>query len=214
MKKILFIVLDGAGDRPIEELGGTVLEKADTPTLNNLAKEAQTGLLEVIPGIAPESDAAVMTLLGYDHKKYYAGRGPLEALGLGVDFKEGNLAMRCNFATSTDGKKLVDRRAGRQVTNEDGQFVEKLVNEKVKLSVGQSIFHAGLQHRGVVVFKHDEKLSKQITNPDPAYQLKDGVPHALKDFDMEVKECTATDPEAGTSAQMVNEFVRQSFSIQ
>ena len=214
MKKILFIVLDGAGDRPIKELDGkTALDYAKTPELNGLAKNGQTGMLEVIKGIAPESDAAVMTLLGYDHNKYYTGRGPLEALGLGIDFKDGDLALRCNFATSDGGIKLIDRRANREVTNKDGKIVEKIINNELELDQGSFHFQAGLQHRCVLVLCTDEKLSNKITNPDPAYEIKDGVPHAMKEFDMEVKKAEALEKGAGLSAKMVNEFVGKSFEV-
>ena len=85
MKKILYVVLDGLGDRPNAVLGGkTPLEAADTPFLDELAQKGETGLMDTIgPGIAPESDAAVMSILGYDVDEYYTGRGPLEACGAG-----------------------------------------------------------------------------------------------------------------------------------
>src|SRR5947208_10702935 len=104
MKKILFIVLDGLGDRPVAELGDrTPLEAADLPHLNRLAASGQQGtVITVGKGIAPESDVAVMAILGYDPLRFHAGRGPLEALGAGLPFQDGDLALRGNFARSEE----------------------------------------------------------------------------------------------------------------
>ncbi|MFH1678636.1 MAG: phosphoglycerate mutase, partial [Candidatus Omnitrophota bacterium] len=86
MKKILYIVLDGLGDLPIKELNDkTPLEAALTPNLDQLAQKGKTGIVyPVAKGIAPESDIAVISLLGYDAHKYYTGRGPLEAFAEGL----------------------------------------------------------------------------------------------------------------------------------
>src|SRR4030043_1259857 len=101
MKKILYIVLDGLGDLPIKELNNkTPLEAALTPNLDSLAQKGKTGIVYPVgKGIAPESDIAVISLLGYDAHKYYTGRGPLESFAEGLDIKDGNLALRVNFAT-------------------------------------------------------------------------------------------------------------------
>src|SRR4030043_633881 len=101
MKKILYIVLDGLGDLPVKELGDkTPLEAALTPNLDRLAQKGKTGIVyPVKKGIAPESDIAVISLLGYDAHKYYTGRGPLESFAEGLKINAGNLALRVNFAT-------------------------------------------------------------------------------------------------------------------
>src|SRR5947208_34228 len=116
MKKILFIVLDGLGDRPVAELGDrTPLEAADLPHLNRLAASGQQGtVITVGKGIAPESDVAVMAILGYDPLRFHAGRGPLEALGAGLPFQDGDLALRGNFATLGAGHSMTARRRGRR----------------------------------------------------------------------------------------------------
>ena len=104
--KLLYIVIDGMGDLPIKDLGNkTPLEAAKTPNMDSLAKKGKTGLMYTVrKGVAPESDVAVISLLGYDPFKYSTGRGIIEAVGAGIDLKNGDLALRCNFATLGEGK--------------------------------------------------------------------------------------------------------------
>src|SRR5919199_3262095 len=111
----LLLIGDGLGDRRVPELGGkTPLEAADTPTLDRLAAEGETGLMDPIaPGIRGGSDTGHLAILGYDPYKYYPGRGPFEALGIGMDVQRGDLAFRCNFSTVDDDLTVLDRRAGR-----------------------------------------------------------------------------------------------------
>ncbi len=87
MKKIIYIVLDGIGDEPVAELGNkTPLEAALTPNMDRLAQKGRTGMVQIFsPGIAPESDIAVISLLGYNPNKCYTGRGPLEAFSEGIE---------------------------------------------------------------------------------------------------------------------------------
>ena len=94
------------GDLPIKSLGNkTPLEAAETPNMDALAKAGKTGLMySVKKGVAPESDVAVISLLGYDPFKYSTGRGVIEAAGVGLKMKDGDLALRCNFATLGEGK--------------------------------------------------------------------------------------------------------------
>src|SRR3972149_1486168 len=105
------------GDLPIAELGGkTPLEAAETPNLDFLARKGKTGLMYTVKkGVAPESDAAVISLLGYDPFKYSTGRGVIEAVGAGIDVETGDLALRCNFATLGKGKEIIDRRVARSL---------------------------------------------------------------------------------------------------
>lgn len=112
--KILLIVLDGVGGLPLEPGGPTELEAAKTPNLDRLAEESALGLLTpVYPGLAPGSGPGHLALFGYDPFRYVVGRGALSALGLGADFREGDVALRGNFATLDPEGKVVDRRAGR-----------------------------------------------------------------------------------------------------
>ncbi|MBU1727253.1 MAG: phosphoglycerate mutase, partial [Candidatus Omnitrophica bacterium] len=109
MKKILYIVLDGLGDSPIKELGDkTPLESALTPNMDRLAQKGKTGVAYPSGrGVIPQSDVAVINLLGYDAQEYYTGRGPLECFARGLTVNEGDLAFRANFATVADDGKTI-----------------------------------------------------------------------------------------------------------
>ena len=98
--KGLLLICDGMGDRPVPELENkTPLEYARTPTLDRLAREG--------------SDTAHLAILGYDPYKVYQGRGPFEALGIGMEVRGGDVALRCNFSTVDENWRVIDRRAGR-----------------------------------------------------------------------------------------------------
>ena len=115
MRKLLYVVLDGLGDTPIAELGNkTPLEAAKTPNMDSLAKKGRLGLVYTVgKDIAPESDVAVISILGYEADKLYTGRGPLEAFAEGLDIRDGDLAYRVNFATKDiNSDKITDRRVG------------------------------------------------------------------------------------------------------
>lgn len=215
--KLIFVVMDGLGDRPVAELGGkTPLEAAHTPALDSLAAKGSGGMLRVIEGVAPESDAAVLTLLGYDPHKYYTGRGPLEGFGTGVDFKEGMLALRCNFATTSGGHNLLDRRAGRTLTSKEAAALAAAVNKKVKLTGAAFKFYASVAHRGVLVISSGSgKLSANITNTDPAYEVRNGIPHALSSFEKKVKTAVPLDNASASirAAGLVNEFTEKAFAV-
>ena len=103
--KYVIVLGDGMADEPIEALGDrTPLEYAETPTMDGLAKKSEIGLAHTIPeGMKPGSDTANLSVLGYDPKKYYTGRSPLEALSIGVDMKPDDIALRTNLITVSDG---------------------------------------------------------------------------------------------------------------
>ena len=222
MHKLIFVVMDGLADRPIAEFGGkTPLEAAETPALDSLASKGSGGMLRVIEGVAPESDAAVLALLGYDPHKYYTGRGPLEAVGTGATFKGGMLALRCNFATTADGRDILDRRAGRTLTSKEAAALAAAINKKVKLANANFKFYASVAHRGVLIIgdgssKLKKKmLSANITNTDPAYEIRNGIPHALSSFEGKVKRSVPLDntTAAARAAELVNEFTAKAFGV-
>ena len=157
--KLLYIVIDGMGDLPIKELSNrTPLEAAKTPNLDALAKKGKTGLMySVKKGVAPESDVAVISLLGYDPFKYSTGRGIIEAVGAGIKLKDGDLALRCNFATLGEGKEICDRRVGRSLTTEEAVELSKAANREVKLTSHNATFEFRntLGHRAVLVIKRE-----------------------------------------------------------
>ncbi|MDO7697706.1 MAG: phosphoglycerate mutase, partial [Nitrosopumilus sp.] len=135
--QIIYVLLDGVGDLPHPDLNGkTPLEAAKTPTLDKIASNGVIGeVISVGKGIAPESDIAVFNMLGYkfDHADY-AGRGVIEAIGVGIDFKNGDLALRGNFSTLNEEGVITDRRAGRQIAKEDADGIAKELEEKIKFS--------------------------------------------------------------------------------
>jgi len=133
-KKLLFIILDGVAGRPCEEFNGlTPLESANTPNLDYLAKNGQTGEITIIDEkTPPETDTAVLALFGYDPNIYSRSRGPLEAVGVGIDFNEGNLVLRCNFATIGD-EKITDTRAGR-IDSETARKLVDSIQENLELN--------------------------------------------------------------------------------
>ncbi|WP_457619938.1 2,3-bisphosphoglycerate-independent phosphoglycerate mutase [Methanopyrus sp.] len=205
-RKILVIVGDGMADRPVPELDGkTPLQVADTPNMDRLAKEGSVGLLDPIrPGVRPGSDTAHLALLGYDPFEVYPGRGPLEALGAGVEVRQGDVAFRCNFATAEerDGELVVvDRRAGRINEDEGTPDLAEAINEEVDLPV-EFEFREAVGHRAVLVLRGGE-LSAEVTDADPKQ-----VGKPVKDV-----RPTSDDPAAARTAEIVNEFVRKAYEV-
>ncbi len=125
--KLLYVAIDGMGDLPIKALGDkTPLEAAETPNIDSLAKAGKIGLMySVGKGIAPESDVAVISLLGYDPLKYSTGRGVIEAVGADLSMKDGDLALRCNFATLGKGKEILDRRVARSLSTRRSHWIKQ-----------------------------------------------------------------------------------------
>jgi len=164
--KIVFIVIDGLGDKPIQALGNkTPLGAAKTPNLDWLAKNGICGL--VVPfkfpwQKYPESDICHLALFGYDPKIYYLGRGPYEVVGAGMQIKEGDVALRANFATVSTGFKVIDRRAGR--ISETQSLIKAISGQKIqgiKFLMKKSFGHrVGLILMG-------KNLSAEITDADP-----------------------------------------------
>lgn len=222
MKKILYIILDGLGDLPIKELNNkTPLEAAFTPNMDRLAQKGKTGLVyPVAPEIAPESDIAVISLLGYDAYRYYTGRGPLEAFAEGLAINDGDLALRVNFATvEQDGETIKDRRVGRTLATEEAAALSKEINAKVTLSGATFEFKNTIGHRGVLVIRGvRSKLSGWITNTDPAYAREGVFGVAKESFENFVAESQPmpgyeNSNEAKESALLLNEFTKKSHKI-
>jgi len=222
MRKILYIVLDGLADRPIAVLDNkTPLEAANHPHLNNLAKKSKLGsVFTVGEGIAPESDIAVISLLGYDAHKYYTGRGPLESFAEGLNINDGDLAFRVNFATiAEDGKTLKDRRVGRNLTTDEATALAKEINSKVTLSNATFEFKNTIGHRGVLIIHGmRSKLSGWITNTDPAYEREGVFGVAKEKFEntlMESKPMPGYEKDAAAieSAKLINEFTQKSMQV-
>ncbi len=218
--KLIFVVIDGMGDLPIQELGNkTPLEAAQTPNMDALAKNGKTGLMySVRKGVAPESDVAVISLLGYDPFEYSTGRGIIEAVGAGIDVADGDLALRCNFATLGKGNEIIDRRVKRTLTTEEATALSEAANHEVKLTSCPATFEFRntLGHRAVLVLKSKGRcLSSKITNSDPAYATVNGIGVATPNVEMVLKKCEPLDDteEAKSSAKLVNEFIQKTHEL-
>jgi 2,3-bisphosphoglycerate-independent phosphoglycerate mutase len=174
--RLALVVLDGLGDIATEQTGfHTPLESAKTPNLDALCKRSALGrIMPVAPGITPGSGPGHLGLFGYDPLEFEVGRGVIEALGLGIDLKPGDVAARANFC-SLDAKGIVtDRRAGRIDTKVCEQQVALLANKIKKLGDVQVILKAGKGHRFVVVFR-GEGLEGPVSDTDPH---REGLPIA------------------------------------
>lgn len=223
MKKLLYIILDGLGDLPCEELNGkTPLEAAATPYLDRLAHSGITGLIySVGKGIAPESDIAVISMLGYDPVQYYTGRGPLECYAEGLAVNDGDLAYRVNFATLGEGRKIVDRRVGRNLTTNEATLLGEEIDSKVKLTSIPATFEFKntVGHRGVLVLRAKQgNLSAEVTNTDPAYGKEGVLGVAKPKYENILLECEPTpdakgSKEAQAAAVLTNEFIQKSHEV-
>ena len=151
MNRLLYVCLDGLADDPIPELDGrTPLEAADTPFLDALARRGRTGTVTTVgEGIAPESE--------------HPGRGVVEALGVGMDFRDGDLAYRVNFATA-EWPTIVDRRVGRDLTSDEARALADEVNAKLSVSNATFDLRSTVEHRGVLVIRaKEEALSAEVS---------------------------------------------------
>lgn len=218
MTTLLYVCLDGLGDDPIPELDHrTPLEAAETPELDALAARGATGTVVTVgPGIAPESDIGVFGILGYDPHEEHPGRGVLEALGIGMDLRDGDLAYRINFATAA-WPEIVDRRVGRDLTSEEAHALADEVNANLELPGATFDLRATIEHRGALVIRTDdgEALSADVTNTDPAYERRGHLGVALETFDPRVATAVALEATeaAERAAELTNAFVEGSARI-
>jgi len=166
--KLALVVMDGLGDIATTAQGRlTPLEAAHTPILDALAKESAQGrMIPIAPGITPGSGPGHLGLFGYDPLEYQVGRGVIEALGLGVELKPGDVCARANFAT-LDAKGIVtDRRAGRIPTGTCEKLCAMLAAKVKRLGDTAVLIKAGKEHRFVVVFR-GKGLEGPLTDADP-----------------------------------------------
>lgn len=161
--KYVIILGDGMADEAIESLGGkTILEVANTPNMDELAKVSEIGMVHTVPeGMSPGSDTANLSVLGYDPKIYYSGRSPLEALSIGVPMKDTDIALRCNIVTVSDDdlpyeeKTIIDHSSSEISTEECGVLLEavkkELEDDIFKFYLGTSYRHCTIWDNGEVV---------------------------------------------------------------
>lgn len=166
--KYIVVLGDGMADYPIDELNEqTPLEYANTPMMDELAQKSEIGQVHTIPaGMSPGSDTANLSVLGYDPKKYYTGRSPLEALSIGVPMKDTDIAIRCNIVTVSDeeteykDKKMIDHSAG-EISTEDADVLIQAVQE----AFGNEMFHfyTGTSYRHLLIW--DKGNVVELTPP-------------------------------------------------
>ena len=161
--KYVVVLGDGMADEPIEALSGkTPLEFANTPAMDELSKKSEIGMVHTIPdGMKPGSDTANLSVLGYDPKKYYSGRSPLEALSIGVPMKDTDIALRCNIVTISEDdvpfeeKTIIDHSSSEISTEDCAVLLEavkkELENDIYKFYVGTSYRHCLIWDKGEVV---------------------------------------------------------------
>ncbi len=163
--KIVMLVVDGLGGLPHPETGKSELEAADLPNLDRLAAQSACGLTTpVMPGITPGSGPGHISLFGYDPLKYMMGRGVLEALGIGLDLAEKDVAARGNLCTVDSRGLLVDRRAGRISTEESAPLIELLNGVEVP-GVRLSVYP--VRDYRFVLLLHGKDMGDHISETDP-----------------------------------------------
>ena len=219
MDKLIYVLLDGVGDRPNPKLNYlTPLEAAYTPNLDKLVRKGISGIVHPVgKGISPESDIAVFCMLGYDFSSNYFGRGVVETIGVGMNFKNGDLALRANFATLGDNGIVTDRRAGRNLSQKEAGDLADSINN-AKLSHNASFeFVPTIAHRAILNLKtENKKLSAEISNTDPAYDRIGGIGVAKETNEKLYlqKSRPLKDIEgARLAADLVNEFTEKAISI-
>lgn len=161
--KYVVILGDGMADEPIESLGGkTILQAANTPCMDELAKKSEIGMVNTVPaGMSPGSDTANLSVLGYDPKIYYSGRSPLEALSIGVPMEETDIALRCNIITVSEEdvpyeeQSIIDHSSS-EISTEDCAVLldavkKQLENDIYKFYLGTSYRHCTIWKNGKVV---------------------------------------------------------------
>lgn len=167
--KYIVILADGMADNKIEELGNkTPLQYAKTPNIDFLAQHAAVGRVATIPdGFPPGSDVANLSVMGYDPRQYYTGRSPLEAVSMGVELENGDLALRCNLVTLSDdeeyqNKIMLDYSAGEISSPEAADLISALQD---KLGNETFSFHPGVSYRHLVVWKNGIDKELLLTPP-------------------------------------------------
>lgn len=165
--KYIVVLGDGMADEPIGELGGrTPLQAARTPVMDTMAKVSEQGIAYTVPKNLPSgSDVANLAMLGYDPQKYYSGRSPLEALSIGVDMKDTDIALRCNIVTLSEDetyeeKTIIDHSSG-EITTEEARVLIDAV--KKELETDEFQYYPGVSYRHLTIWDHGETV--ELTPP-------------------------------------------------
>jgi 2,3-bisphosphoglycerate-independent phosphoglycerate mutase len=196
--KIVLLIMDGVGGLAHPETGKTELESATKPNLNRIAKDSICGLTDpVSPGITAGSAPGHLAIFGYDPVQYHIGRGVLEALGIDLELKPGDIAARGNFCTVDDKGIVTDRRAGRLSTDESTELC-RLLNS-IAIDGAEISVLPVKEHRFVLILRGDG-LSPQLADSDP------------QQVGLAPKRIEALSPQAQRTAEIANAFVSQASS--
>ena len=176
--KYIVILGDGMADEAIESLGGkTILEVANTPNKDALAKVSEIGMVHTVPdGMAPGSDTANLSVLGYDPKVYYSGRSPLEALSIGVPMKDTDIALRCNIVTVSDDdlpyeEKIIIDHSSSEISTEECAVLLEAVKKELEDDVFK--FYLGTSYRHCTIWDNGEVV--ELTPPHDVLGQKVGL---------------------------------------
>ncbi len=196
---MVILIGDGMGDWPVPELGEeTPIEAAVKPSLDRIAREGISGMMDPIaPGVRAGSDTAHLAILGFDPYRYYTGRGPFEALGIGMDVQRGDICFRVNFATVDEHLCVLDRRAGRisSDTEQLAAALNGLEYHGCKFLVKESV-----AHRAALIIRC-ANLGAHVSDVDPHVE---GVP---------IHKAEGADAASSNTAELLNWFVHQSYDI-
>ena len=202
--KHIIILGDGMADHAVKRLGGkTLLQYADKPMMDYLAKNGRCGRLITVPeGFPPGSEVANTAILGYDLNKVYEGRGPLEAASIGYDMADDDFAIRCNIITLNDGKIITHN--GGNLQTEDARILIDYLNEQLAKPINEKEgyervkFICGIQYRHLLIIKGGNKHI--ICNP----------PHDHPNEEWKSLLVTAEIPEAQETADLINHLILKS----
>lgn len=203
--KYVVVLGDGMADEPLEELGWrTPLSYAKTPYLDEISKKSQLGMVKTVPeGMAPGSDTANLSVLGYDPKIYYSGRSPLEALSIGVDMKSTDVALRCNIVTLSDDdvpfeEKTILDHSSDEISTQDCSVLLDAV--KKELERGPWHFYLGTSYRHCLIWEngrvveltppHDilgRQIGEYLPKEPALYEMMKKSHEILKDHPLNVK---------------------------
>ncbi len=216
--RLIYLVLDGAADS-IRDVK-TSYELADKPNIDEIARKSKGGMMYILGrGIAPESDTAVFSLLGYNPYKYYTGRGPIEALGIGVSLRyDYEVAFRGNLATvDPKTRKIIDRRCGRDIsTDEAKELIKDLEYVDLGIYSGYAKTYVAESYRVVVIIgSNKHMLSDNVSNVDPAYERRGKFSHSVRDYDPYIMNAEPMDKTAKSriTAELVNKYVEHVINV-
>lgn len=163
--KYIVVLGDGMADDPIEEINGmTPLEYAKTPVMDEMSQVSEVGLVHTIPdGMSPGSDTANLSVIGYDPKKYYSGRSPLEALSIGVDMKATDISFRCNIVTVSEEEDAYEKRtiidhSSSEISTEDAAVLLEAVKKELEPLYEGYHFYVGTSYRHLTIWENGKVL--------------------------------------------------------